>query len=1116
MVDLTDAPSPADDPRGYLNSLSAHQGRHGDTTLLHPDFASRLAGAVRDARAMGLDVGLESGYRTNDTTGSKYDASGMSLHGYGAAADVSGIGGPGSSTAQLWASIAEAHGLHNPYWNVDAKPGTVEARTMAKEYNHWQLIPDKLENRKDITDAIGQAEGDQSKIWSAIAPVENVSANQSLLDKTSSNVPKSLADLTPTANLPHDSVANLLKAYQSGAMPPDVRTAFEKDVGDGKVMLPTNMSLGGEATKPSDGAFEVPKTLVDNYNAAAKDPYATGAMPTEARQAVDRDLASGRIKLPSGAVLNQYYPSMVDNLVEGVTGAKRSTLATKNLPEIGLEHGNQPPLLAGLSDPGGKGRALVAAALAAGAKGSELLQILKAQFPDLNYAQDEKGNTIVANNKTGAEYVLDRPGFTTRDMAQALGTAAAFTPASRAGTVLGAAGANALTQTAIEGVHAAAGGNFSPENIAIAGGLGAGIPLVAKAASAVASPAKALIGAVTGRAVPEAAGAEAAAQPAAAEMAGAPPLPPTGGAGPASVDATLAAAPHPAPAPEAAAAAPRNAAEATLAPEAISQPITPLSDKELVATAKTAGSGVIGSSAAKQTLAEQAAPDAETVAAYHRLGIQDYLLPEHVTTNQVFRELAEGAKSIPGSEANAQSKEKLLGIAKRANDLIEQLGGTHDLSELNESTREGLTTAHSEARAVADKLYDQIREAIPAKTPTPADTVIDIIKARADELGGVKNLSSMEKSILGKLAPKTEAVPMPEAPTGRITAAQFKAYTDAKNAASGLTQTAPPTYALVDDVRRNLGLSYKGRGPFATADTNLVDKLYGAITQDQGAVAQASGAGQLWAKAKQATQVYKGIQNDLTSLFGKNVDRSMTTRLGTAMGALTKGNDKYLINFLKSVPQNMRQKVVASGLASAFGKHANNNEMNFGNFARWYEGLKANSQSFNAVMSNLPPQARQQLQDLYRAAKGISLASREHITTGRVAEITKKFADTDNLIGNLYKTAHHVGKGVVMEAATSAIGMHGAGLAAGIASALTAGKTTAIQATDKLIASPAFQAAVKQIASGEQPKQIARHLAISREFTKFAKAVNSRELSSNKEKWVLNALSAGNNNEAGQ
>lgn len=62
--------------------------------------------------------------------------------------------------------------------------------------------------------------------------------------------------------------------------------------------------------------------------------------------------------------------------------------------------------------------------------------------------QDEKGNTIVS--LPSGDYALNKPGLSPQDLTSFLANALAFTPAGRAGTVLGAIGKSAATDLALQ------------------------------------------------------------------------------------------------------------------------------------------------------------------------------------------------------------------------------------------------------------------------------------------------------------------------------------------------------------------------------------------------------------------------------------------------------------------------------------------------------------------------------------------------------------------------------------------------------------------------------------------------------------------------------------------
>jgi hypothetical protein len=94
----------------------ARQGSELAIGRLNPEFAIRLANAVREARQGGLpSAGVFSAYRPPIFGIGGFFDKFHSLHTYGLAVDMSGIGGPGSAAAQLWYEIAARHGVVCPY-----------------------------------------------------------------------------------------------------------------------------------------------------------------------------------------------------------------------------------------------------------------------------------------------------------------------------------------------------------------------------------------------------------------------------------------------------------------------------------------------------------------------------------------------------------------------------------------------------------------------------------------------------------------------------------------------------------------------------------------------------------------------------------------------------------------------------------------------------------------------------------------------------------------------------------------------------------------------------------------------------------------------------------------
>ena len=98
---------------GYTMTL---QGPEVAISRLHPEFAVRLESAIREARNAGLPfAGVFSAYRPPMFGVGGFSDKFNSLHTYGLAVDMRGIGRPGSPEAQLWHQIAAKNGVVCPY-----------------------------------------------------------------------------------------------------------------------------------------------------------------------------------------------------------------------------------------------------------------------------------------------------------------------------------------------------------------------------------------------------------------------------------------------------------------------------------------------------------------------------------------------------------------------------------------------------------------------------------------------------------------------------------------------------------------------------------------------------------------------------------------------------------------------------------------------------------------------------------------------------------------------------------------------------------------------------------------------------------------------------------------
>ena len=498
-----------------------------------------------------------------------------------------------------------------------------------------------------------------------------------------------------------------------------------------------------------------------------------------------------------------------------------------------------------------------------------------------------------------------------------------------------------------------------------------------------------------------------------------------------------------------------------------------LSDQELVDVARKAASN---DAEAVQTLAEMAAPDEKVLEAARRLGIEDFLQPDHYTTDQGFREIAQIAKSVQPSKVGAAEVEGLVKVGQRAFDLVEELGGIVDLSRLNQQVRTSMRTTLDDLAPVENTQWGNLRAGVGEANRFNPAKILEHIEQRIIKVGGsVDDLSGLEQYVYKKLKPKENF--------GNIKGTSEKI----------LLSIDDPTFTLIDDVRRTVGAASRSRGELgATADEGMAKLLYGLLDADVKDIAYSAGQRELYDMAKATTRQIVGLEKDMISLFGKQVADSMLPKLSKSMGdktGLTKGDADTFVRLMNNVPEELRESVVASGLQGAFGRATMDGALNFNTYARWYDGLLRNRVAMNTMFRYLPKGSRKQLSDLYRVAKAVNLSTVKRVRTGRPIQGA---LEGDTLLGKFYSVGKRAAIGVPLEAAALQFGLGGSGIAAGATAAITGGrglKSSTLEALDGVMASPQFLNAAANAGTAQEQATV-RALAASRPFLNFLKSVN--------------------------
>lgn len=705
----------------------------------------------------------------------------------------------------------------------------------------------------------------------------------------------------------------------------------------------------------------------------------------------------------------QEEPGVLDKLGSMISGNDRQTRATEKLPEL-----QNSGLLAGLDIPVSQ-RAAVTAALITMTDPQEIAKTLQSLSPAIGIQQDEKGNLIAANNKTGARAVINKPGVSGLDALQATGIGAAFAPAGRAATAVGgglarqaaALGAtSAATQAAIEGGQAAAGGEFNPGDVALAGVVGAAAPVAGAAIGAGVNAAKRAAGAVSDTVADVASGSRMAqkiqdngSSPPGASVAG-------GSAQGAAV-------------PEAEMISAINAQQKSGNTEALVKAVTE------GATAK--GRKKIPT---LERLADEVLPDETILQAAERLGMREMLIPSQYSRSQAYREVEQGLASIPGSQLNSRQKEAAGELAKRADDLIQKYGGDVDKAAVSEEFKSKGLSLIDGLEQQSNDLYKKVGDAISPKTKVYADNSVTMLRDKAEELGGAEYLGAIERRAL-------------------------KAMED------------DPTYGRLDFIRRQVGEGLRGRGPFKDSESGSLKRLYGALSEDQQTAAHSMGAGELYSSAKQLVASRKAIEDTMAAALGKDLTGAITAKTGNAIKSLGSGNFKDFDRIMASIPKEQQQRIVMTSLNDAFtsGSRAEK-QLSAPGFVDWYEGLSRNKAAKARLDRYMPKEAQDTLRDIFSVARGMRNASKERITTGRIQALMDNFVTDGGMLAKLYGIGKQV---AVAEGAGSAVGFPGAGTVGVLAKVMNTEKTPVMKAADDLLSSKQFKDAIRESAKrGEE------------------------------------------------
>jgi hypothetical protein len=470
-----------------------------------------------------------------------------------------------------------------------------------------------------------------------------------------------------------------------------------------------------------------------------------------------------------------------------------------------------------------------------------------------------------------------------------------------------------------------------------------------------------------------------------------------------------------------------------------------------------------GADAAYGDLAESIRPQQSIIDAADRLGV-DGLTPAQYSGNQTFRNIEGALAALPGNDIAAQRADVLSKLSQRADDFINEFGGSTDKAGYSDAFKRSATQTIDGLKGQADDLYRYIGQQIPNTTRAPADRTIAYLQGKVAELGGAPLLNANERKALNILSPTYVTEPNPLIP-GTVR-------TIVKN----------PTYGALDLVRKQIGQGYSRVGPFKDMQQGQLDALYGTLTRDQEALINSVSPelASVYKGAKSVVAQRKELESSLQSVLGKDLSGSIATSLGSSVKQLGQGNFKNFDNIIKHIPEASRQDAIVTALNDAFTSGSAQRQLSADGFSKWWGDVSRQGAARDRFAKYLPDDAIKRLDDIATVAKGIADASKQTVRTGVSRGALEDYLGEGGVVSRIWGIAKPA---LVAEGLGSAAGVPGLGATIAVVAGMRKNAVPIQQKAADLLASPQLGNLLKSYAAaGGQPK--ANVLAREKQLTR--------------------------------
>jgi hypothetical protein len=458
-----------------------------------------------------------------------------------------------------------------------------------------------------------------------------------------------------------------------------------------------------------------------------------------------------------------------------------------------------------------------------------------------------------------------------------------------------------------------------------------------------------------------------------------------------------------------------------------------------------------GADAALGDLATSIRPQQSIIDAAERLGV-DGLTPAQYSGNQTFRNIEGALAALPGNDIATQRAEVLSKLSQRADDFINEFGGSTDKAGYSDAFKRSATQTVDGLKGQADDLYRYIGQQIPKTTQAPADNTIAYLQGKVAELGGAPLLNANERKALNILSPTSVTEPNPLIP-GTVR-------TIVKN----------PTYGALDLVRKQIGQGYSRTGPFKDMQQGQLDALYSTLTRDQEALVNSVSPelASVYKGARSVVAQRKELESSLQAVLGKDLSGSIATSLGSSVKQLSQGNFKNFDNIIRHIPDASRQDAIVTALNDAFTSGSAQRQLSADGFSKWWGDVSRQGAARDRFAKYLPDDAIKRLDDIATVAKGIADASKQTVRTGVSRGALEDYLGEGGVVSRIWGIAKPA---LAAEGIGSAIGVPGLGATIAVVAGMKKNAVPIQQKAADLLASPQLGNLLKSYAAaGGEPK----------------------------------------------